>query len=359
MIPISIPHLYKEDKSLAKKAINDGFIANGPEIALFEKEMAFYCNRKYAVTCSNGTVALYLAIKSLNLPTGSEVILPTLTIISCLTAITENGLTPVFCDSDRTTWNVSFESVKSKITSNTSAILLVDMYGLVLNVNEVNKLKSEYAHIKIIEDASEAHGAEFNGTRVGSIGDISTFSFYANKIITTGEGGMVLTDDVDVYEKLCLLRNLNFTDRKRYIHSDIGFNFRLNNISCCIGLGQLKNIDKTVKQRRRIANRYSSHLSKVESIQLPYSGSENDNVFWYYTIVIKKGVDKVIQSLTNHNIDYRHTFYPLHKQPFINNDEVFENAEYIANNGIILPTYTNLTNKQIDFICKVIKESLT
>jgi len=357
MIPTSIPHLYKEDKVWAKNAINEGFIANGPEIVLFEKEMAFYCNRKYAVTCSNGTVALYLAIKALNLPKGSEVILPTLTIVSCLTAITENGLIPVFCDSDKITWNVSFESVRTKITNNTSAILLVDMYGLVLNVNEVSKLKRDYPHIKIIEDASEAHGAEFNGTRAGSIGDISTFSFYANKIITTGEGGMVLTDDVDVYDKLCLLRNLNFTDRKRYIHSDVGFNFRLNNISCCIGLGQLKNINKTIKQRRRIAKRYSHHLSKLEPIQLPYSGLENDNVFWYYTIIIKENIEKVLVDLTESGIDYRHTFYPLHKQPFINSGEVLENAEYIAKNGIILPTYTKLTNKQIDFICGVIKKS--
>ena len=358
MIPISIPHLYKEDKSWAKNAINEGFIANGPNIALFEKEMAFYCNRRYAITCSNGTVALYLAIKALNLPIGSEVILPTLTIVSCLTAITENGLTPVFCDSDIITWNVSFESLKTKITSKTSAIILVDMYGLILNVNEVNKLKREYPHIKIIEDASEAHGSEFNGTRAGSIGNISTFSFYANKIITTGEGGMVLTDDEGVYDKLCLLRNLNFIDRKRYIHSEVGFNFRLNNISCCIGLGQLKNIDKTIKQRRRIAKRYSHHLNKLEAIQLPYSESENDNVFWYYTVIIKENIDKILTRFIESNIDYRHTFYPLHKQPFINSDEILSNAEYISKNGIILPTYTKLTNKQIDFICGVIKEVL-
>ena len=355
MIPISIPHLYKEDKDLAIEAIETGFIAQGKNIKLFEEKFAEYCGRKYGVSCSNGTVALYLAIKSLNLPKGSEVILPSLTILSCLTAVLENGLKPVFCDSHLHNFNAFFPSIIDKITNKTSAIMLVDMYGLMVDPEKVKKLKEDFKHIKIIEDASEAHGASFNGEMAGSLGDISTFSFYANKIITTGEGGMVLTDDKDTYERLCSLRNLNFVDRKKYIHSDIGFNFRLSNLNCSLGLGQLKNIDKTIENRKRVGERYRIGLVKNAKIRLP---QKENNVYWYYAIVVKEGLEKVIRALEENKIDYRRMFHPLHKQPFIKNNETLIIAEHLAERGLILPTYTTLEDYQIDFICDVINTSL-
>lgn len=356
MIPISIPHLYKDDKQLAIKAIKENFIANGPQIEEFEQQFSSYCGRKYGVTCSNGTVALYLAIKALNLPKGSEVILPTMTIVSCLTAILENDLVPVFCDSNSITWDADLSSITSKITSKTSAIMIVDMYGLTFNYEKIKELKQNYPHIKIIEDASEAHGSISYGKKAGSLGDISTFSFYANKIITTGEGGMVLTDDYDTYQTLLSLRNLNFTNRKQYIHSEAGWNFRLTNLQCCIGLGQLKNIDKTIKSRKRIAKQYNKHFKNHPSIQIPFINKNQDNVYWYYAIIINNNYDKVLKALENNKIDYRHLFYPLHKQPFINSEELYPNAEYLFNHGVILPTYSQLTNEQIDFISKTILE---
>ena len=354
MIPISIPHLYKEDKRIAIKAIKDGFIAQGGNIRLFEEKMADYCGREYAVSCSNGTTALYLAINSLNLPKGSEVILPSLTILSCLTAVTENDLTPVFCDSDLKTWNLSFSSVREKITPQTSAIMLVDMYGLMVDVEEVEKLRQDFPNIKIIEDASEAHGATSKKKKAGSLGDVSTFSFYANKIITTGEGGMVLTDDRKIYNKLSLLRNLNFVDHKKYIHADIGSNFRLSNLQCSLGLGQLKNIEKTIKSRQRIGSQYRKKLENNSNIQLPLV---ENNVYWYFAILVKKDPVYVIKKLIKNNIDYRHIFHPLHKQPFMKRPESLPNAEFISKAGIILPTYTRLKNKQINFICNVINET--
>jgi perosamine synthetase len=358
MIPISIPHLYKEDKQYAIKAIKDGYIGQGDNIKLFEEKFSNYCGRTYGVTCSNGTVALYLAIKALNLPKGSEVIIPSMTIVSCLTAVLENDLIPVFCDVHPDTWNIDFKSALYKINSNTSAVIVIDTYGLTVSVDDILSIKLQYPDIKIIEDASEAHGASYWDYKAGSIGDISTFSFYSNKIITTGEGGMILTDDIKIYERLISHRNLNFIERNKYIHSEAGWNFRLNNISCSIGLGQLRNINQTINQRIRIANRYNRNLSKCSSIQLPFESFFHVNVYWYYSIVIKKNYNKVLEALKDNNIDYRHFFHPLHKQPFINSEESLPVSEYLFDNGLILPTFTKLKNSEIDFISKVIIKAI-
>jgi len=358
MIPIFKPYLYQESKDLAKQAIDNGDIAQGPNIELFEREFSSYCDRKYGVTCSNGTIALYLAIKALNLPENSEVILPSMTIISCLTAIIENNLKPVFCDIDPITYNIDFSSLKSKITPNTSAVIVVNTYGLVVDTDKLIEFKQEYPYIKIIEDASESHGATHKKIKAGSIGDISIFSFYTNKIVTTGEGGIILTDDNEIYNSLLQLRNLNFIDRKKYIHSDAGFNFRLTNIQCAIGLGQLKNINKTIQQRKRVAFEYNKYFSNNPNIQIPFEDENYSNVYWYYGIIIKNNYDKVLAALNNHQIDYRHFFYPLHKQPFINSEEVFENSEYSFASGVLLPIFNELSDQEIKLISKTILNQL-
>jgi len=358
MIPIFKPYLYQEAKDLAIQAIENGDVAQGPNIELFEQEFSTYCNRQYGVTCSNGTIALYLALKALNLPKNSEVILPSMTILSCLTAITENNLIPVFCDINPTTYNIDFTSVESKITPKTSAIIIVNTYGLVVNTDELNFFKIKYPNIKVVEDASESHGATHKNIKAGSLGDISTFSFYTNKIVTTGEGGMVLTDDIEVYNRLLMLRNLNFTNRKKYIHSDIGFNFRLTNVQCAVGLGQLKNINKTIDQRKRIAYEYNKYFNNNPSIQIPYEDKDYSNVYWYYSILIKNNYDKVLNALEKNNIDYRHFFYPLHKQPFINSKEIIKNSEYSFDAGILLPIFNELSNQKVEFISQIILNEL-
>ncbi len=355
---MSVPYLYKEDKKLAIKAIKENYLAYGPQIEEFENTFASYCGRKYGVTCNSGTSALYLAVKALKLPKNSEVILPSMSIASLLNSVHKNDLTAIFCDIDTKTWNATYKSIKDKITPNTSAIIVVDTYGLVINTDDISKIKQEYPHIKIIEDAAEAHGGHHNGIKAGSIGDISTFSFYANKIITTGEGGIVLTDDEAIYKQLLADRNINFIDRKKYIHSELGFNFRMTNLQCCIGLGQLQNIEKTIKNRKRIAKRYNKNLKSNKNIQLPYNGKGYDNVYWYYSVLIKSNYDKVTKALQDNDIEYRHFFYPLHKQPFINSSETLPNSEYAAKHGLILPTFNKLTNKQIDFISKIILEQI-
>lgn len=358
MIPISIPKLGRKEKKLAIRAIKNGNIAQGEYIEMFEKKFSRFCNREYGVTCSNGTTALYLAIKALDLPKGSEVILPSMTILSCLTAVTENNLTPVFCDIDPTTLNVDFESLRKKITGNTSAIIVVNTYGLAINSDLISKLKLDHPNIKIIEDASESHGGKYKDKIAGSIGDISTFSFYANKIVTTGEGGMVLTDDENVYNKLLRLRNLNFIDRKKYIHSEIGFNFRMTNIQCALGIGQLDGIEKTIRNRRRIAKKYGEYFKNNSYITIPFEDDSYYNVYWYYTIRVHKNYEKVIKKLEENEIDYRHFFYPLHKQPFMNSNEELKNSEDAFSTGIILPTFSDLTSKQIRFISETILNAI-
>ena len=277
-----------------------------------------------------------------------------MTIVSCLTAIVENGLKPIFCDIDKETWNIDYFSVESKITNNTSAVIVVNTYGLVVDTDKTSEFKQKYPHIQIIEDASESHGASHKGIMAGSIGDISTFSFYANKIVTTGEGGMVLTDNEDQYKELLQLRNLHFTERKKYIHSAAGFNFRLTNLQCALGLGQLHNIDKTIAHRKRVAYKYNSFFKKNNNIQIPFENSEYSNVYWYYGIVVKKNYDKVLKALEDNNIEYRHFFYPLHKQPFINSKEVIKNSEFSFENGILLPIFNKLKTSQIKLISEVI-----
>jgi perosamine synthetase len=354
MIPIFEPYLYKESKKLVNQSLKENNIANGPYIQLFENKFSKSCNRKYGVTCCNGTIALYLAIKALNLPKNSEVILPSMTIISCLTAIIENHLTPIFCDVNPITYNIDFNSLRSKITDKTSAIIIVNTYGLMIDTDELIQFKKDFPDIKIIEDASESHGATHKNIKAGSLGDISVFSFYANKIVTTGEGGIVLTDNNEIYNNLLQLRNLNFIDRKKYIHSDVGFNFRLTNIQCAIGLGQLENIETTIKHRKRVAYSYNKEFKSNPNIQIPFEDNNYNNVYWYYGILIKKNYNKVLKALEENNIEYRHFFHPLHKQPFINSKEIIKNSENTFESGVLLPTFNRLTNTQIKYISNII-----
>ena len=358
MIPMFKPYLYEESKSMAIEAIETGYIAHGPNIEKFEKEFAEYCTRSYGTTCSNGTVALYIAIKALELPKGSEVIIPSMTIMSCLTAILENDLVPVYCDIDPISFNADFDSLESKVTTNTSAILLINTYGLVVDTDKLKLFRSKYPNIKVIEDASEAHGAYHKNNIAGSLGDVSTFSFFTNKIVTTGEGGIVLTNDPEIDARLKLLRNLCFTDRAKYIHSDAGFNFRMTNIQCAIGRGQLMNIDETIKHRKRVAYSYNTLLGSNKHIQLPFENEDYKNVYWYYSILVNKNYNEVLSALKNNGIEYRHFFYPLHKQPFINSTETIKNSENCFEKGILLPIFNELSAHEIAFISKTILEEL-
>lgn len=358
MIPIFKPSISDKSKLYVSQAMEANDIAQGPFIDRFETTFSSFCNRKYGVTCSNGTIALYMAIKALNLPKGSEVILPSMTIVSCLTAIIENNLKPVFCDIDKFTYNIDFKSAQSKVTNNTSALIIVNTYGLMVDVLELKKFKVQNPSVKIIEDASESHGATYKDIPAGSLGDISTFSFYTNKVVSMGEGGIILTDNESIKNNLFNIKNLGFTDRKQYIHSHAGFNFRLSNLHCAIGLGELENIKNTIDHRKRVAHRYNNNFINMSEIQLPSEPINYSNVYWYYAIKIKHNQKKVLKILTENQIDYRHFFYPLHKQPFIKSKETLINSEDCFDLGVLLPTYNDLSENEIDKISNIIKTAI-
>tara|TARA_Y100000592_G_scaffold14898_1_gene21614 strand:+ start:2754 stop:3836 length:1083 start_codon:yes stop_codon:yes gene_type:complete len=356
--PINIPHLYEEDKKYATEAIKTGWISSaGPMVKKFEDEFSKFCDRKYAVSVSNGSCALLVAVASLKLPKGSEVILPSTTIISCYNSIVQNDLVPVFCDVDLDTWTICPDSIEEKINDKTSAIMVVDLYGNMINVDRIKSIAKDN-NLKVIEDAAEAHGAKYKDIVAGSFGDVSIFSFYSNKIITTGEGGMVVTDDLDIYQNAVNMKNLYFENREKYIHSDIGYNFRMTNVQAGLGLGQLENVNKTIEHRRRIAKRYNERLRNNKYIQLPIEKENFFNVYWYFSILIKENKKLVIDNLTKNKIGYRHFFKPLHTQSFINAMDMIPNSEYLHSVGINLPTYNDLTNDDIDFICDKILEVL-
>ena len=362
--PINIPNLYKEDRTYAKQAIDTGWISSaGPMVKQFEDEFSDWVNRRYGCTMSNGSSALVAAVHSLNLPKGSEIILPSTTIVSCYNAIVQNGMKPVFADVELDTWNISADSIISKVTSNTKAVMVVDLYGNMVDTERIKNV-AEMFKLKIIEDAAEAHGAYDSKYVAGQFGDVSTFSFYSNKIITTGEGGILVTDDEEIFERASNFKNLCFEDRKSYTHSGVGYNFRMTNVQAGLGLGQLENVEKTIKERRRVAERYNSNLMQFNNITLPTEKIDTRNVYWYYSILIEDDKDnfqlrdKVATRLEENGIDYRFFFKPLHLQPFINEKEKFKNSEYIYETGINLPTYSTLRNDDIDWICSKIKEVL-
>ena len=289
--------------------------------------------------------------------------MPTFTIISCAMAITKLGAVPVLVDSDINDWNMNVEEIESKITNKTKAIMIVHMYGLPVQVDKVLELAKKY-NLKVIEDAAEMHGQTYNGKPCGSFGDISTFSFYPNKHITTGEGGMVLTDDEELAERCRSLRNLCFRKDIRYIHSEISDNYRFTNLQAAVGLAQLERLDEFVQMKRDMGKYYTEKLQSVKGLQLPVEKtSYADNIYWVYGLVLKEDVKidnrEMQKLLANEGIGTRTFFWCMHEQPVYQNMELFtneqyKNAEYLARKGFYIPSGLALTKDQMDRVVETI-----
>lgn len=361
-IPVNTPLLDGNEKKYLSECIDTGWISSeGPFVARFEQEMAKYCERKYGVAVCNGTAALEAAMIALNLPKGSEVILPSFTIISCAQAITKAGLIPIVVDCRLDTWNMDVTKIEEKITPNTSAIMVVHIYGLPTDMEPVLELKNRY-HLKLIEDAAEAHGQEYNGKKCGSFGDVSIFSFYPNKHITCGEGGMILTDDAEIAERCRLARNLFFQPERRYVHEEIGSNFRMTNMQAAIGCAQLETIERHLERKRHIGERYLERLNGLEGISLPVKSVKYaNNLFWVFGIVIKRDIEltnaEICEELKKRGIGTRMFFYPIHKQPVylsqgMFNDERCINSEFLSEKGFYVPSGLGITDDEIDFVSK-------
>jgi perosamine synthetase len=369
-IPVNVPKIFKQEKIYVKKCLDTAWISSeGNFVKEFEKNFSKYNKRIYAVAVSSGTAALEISLKSLNLKKGAEVIIPTFTIISTALCVIKLGLKPILVDSNIQNWNMDTEEIIKKINKKTKAIIITHIYGFPVNMKNILKI-AKSKKIKILEDAAEMIGQTYNGRRCGSFGDISTFSFYANKHVTTGEGGMVLTNDKKIFLKCKSLRNLCFGEGKdRFNHSDIGWNYRMTNLQAAVGCGQLKNISWIIKRKREIGKRYISILKKCNKIFIqPEAFKFAKNIFWVFGIILKKNNkisrDLLVTKLLKRNIQTRNFFVPMHKQRIFKKMKLFsknnklKNSEYLSSNGFYLPSGLGISNKEIDFVAKSLIEVL-
>ena len=363
-IPVNRPKIFYQDKINVKKCLNTGWISSeGSFVKLFERDFSRYINRKYAVAVSSGTAALDIALKSFNFKKNDEVIIPAFSIISTALCVIKLGLKPVLVDCDLYSWNIKIDSLIKKITKKTKAIIITHLYGFPVDMNKILKL-SKKKNIKIIEDSAELIGQKYYNKKCGSFGDISTFSFYANKHITTGEGGMILTDNYKLYNKSKSLRNLCFgNDKNRFNHDDIGWNYRLTNLQAAIGCGQLKNITWIIKRKREIGKLYHSLLINNDKIYIQDLDNKfSKNIFWVFGVIIKKETkikrDVVVKKLKKLNIQTRNFFHPMHEQKIFKKMNIFPknrkypNAEFISKNGFYLPSGLGIKDSEIRFVAK-------
>ena len=364
-IPVNEPLLNGNEKKYLCECIDTGWISSeGPFVKEFEQKMSAGVNRRYGIAVSNGTAALEVAIQALGVKGGDEVIMPAFTIISCAMAVTKVGAVPVLVDSDLQTWNMNTEEIEAKITPRTKAIMIVHLYGLPVEVDRVLALAEKY-NLKVIEDAAEMHGQTYNGRPCGSFGDISTFSFYPNKHITTGEGGMVMTDDEELAERCRMIRNLCFRKDVRYVHDEISDNYRFTNLQAAVGLAQLERLDEFVGKKRRMGSYYTEKLCEIDGLILPLEKTDYaDNIYWVYGIVLDKNINvdnKVMQKLlAEEGISSRTFFWCMHEQPVYQKqglfaNETYPNAEYLARKGFYIPSGLALTEEQMEQVVKGVK----
>lgn len=363
-IPVNEPQLTGHERTYLNQCIDTGWISSeGSFVTQFEEQFAARVGRRYGIAVCNGSVALDAAVTALDLRAGDEVILPTFTIISCAAAIVRAGATPVVVDSLRDTWNMDIAQIEAKITPQTRAIMVVHIYGLPVDMDPLLEVAERHG-LKIIEDAAEMHGQTYNGRPCGSFGDLSTFSFYPNKHITTGEGGMIVTDDEHLAERCRSLRNLCFQPGKRFVHEELGWNFRMSNIQAALGVAQLERLDDTLARKRAIGARYTELLADIPGIQLPLAHtSYADNVYWVYGIVLDDTIpfdaEEAMQRLRQHAIGSRPFFWPMHEQPVFHNMGLFENetypvAESMARRGFYIPCSMGLTDEQLERVADVL-----
>jgi len=322
MIPVNIPLLDGNEAKYLSECIQSGWISSeGPYVGRFEEMMATYVDRKFGIACSSGSAALDLAVAAAGIESGDEVIMPSLTIISPAASVVRAGGVPVLVDSDPETWNMDTGQIAAKITPRTKAIIAVHLYGLPVDMQPLLDIAHRH-NLIVIEDAAEMHGQTYRGRPCGSFGVLSTFSFYANKHVTCGEGGMVLTDDEQLAEKCRSLRNLCFQPAKRFVHEELGWNYRMSNLQAAVGLAQLENLDRHIDRKRQIGGWYDESFRHLPGIQLPLQRVEYaTNVYWVFGIVVNNRCTTaaigLMSRLREHGVGTRPFFWPLHRQPVL------------------------------------------
>lgn len=368
-IPVNQVLLDGNEKKYLNQCIDTGWISSeGPFVRQFEEEFAARVGRKYGVAVSNGSVALDTAVVALGLGQGDEVIMPTFTIISCAAAVVRAGATPVLVDCDPLTWNMNVDEVKKRITSRTKTIMVVHIFGLPADVDPVLNLAARHG-IRIIEDAAEMHGQTYRGRPCGSFGDISTFSFYSNKHVTTGEGGMIVTDDAELAEECRSLRNLCFQAKRRFVHEQLGWNFRMTNVQAALGVAQLERLNEFVTRKRQMGKQYTELLSHVTGLQLPLSRTDYaENIYWVFGLLLKEEVpfdaEEAMRRLREFGIDTRPFFWPMHEQPVFRKmglfaEESYPIAERLGRRGFYVPSGLGLRSDQISRVAESVRNVLS
>jgi perosamine synthetase len=358
---VAAPALGEKELEYVMECVLTNWISSaGKFVTQFEEEFAAFCGTRYAVATSSGTTALHLALIALDIGPGDEVIVPSMTFIATANAVTYTGATPVFVDSELESWNMDPEHVAAAITPRTRAIIPVHVYGHPANMGPLLALAEQHS-LTIIEDAAEAHGACYQGRTVGSMGEMGMFSFYGNKLITTGEGGMITTNRADLAEKLKILRDHGMSKERRYWHPMLGYNYRLTNLQAAIGVAQLEKIAAILEDRQRIARAYTERLHSIPGLQLPPQAAWATNVYWLYSILIDEHTfghsrDEVMRLLREENIDTRPLFPPVHIQPIYNTGQRLPVAERLGDTGLSLPTASGMQYDDIDRVAKKLAE---
>lgn len=362
-VPVAAPKLSGKEAEYVLDCVRSSWISSqGKYVTRFEEGFSRYCGARYGVSTSSGTTALHLALATLDLKPGDEVIIPSFTMIATANSVTYTGATPVLVDSEPNYWNIDVAKIKEKITERTKVIMPVHTYGHPCDMDAIIDLAHDHG-LYVVEDAAEAHGAEYKGRRVGGLVDMGCFSFYANKIITTGEGGMIVTNNEELAKKAANLRAHAFSEDMHFWHRYVGFNYRLSSLQAAVGVAQLEKIDEYVDSRRRNAAYYNKLLSEIEGITLPPEAEWAKNVYWMYSILIDQGFgmsrDEFMARLEKLGVETRTFFYPIHIQPIYSGryrEESFPVADELSKKGVNLPSGNNLSKGEIEYVVSCIKE---
>ena len=356
-IPVFQPYLdFKDSFKIAKTIYQKNISGTSPVVANFEQQLSKMFNRKYAVSVSNGSVALDLALNVFDFNEEDEVIVPSFTIVSVLSSVLRAGAKPVFCDVDPYSWNMTAKNIEEKISKKTKAVVMVHTYGLPSEAQKIEDLclKND---LFLIEDSAEAHGQVSDNRKCGTFGNVSVLSFYANKHLTTGEGGCLLTDDINLSDKFKQMRNLDFNNSKRFKHDNQFWNYRLSSLQASLGISQIKKVNKIIQHKIKLGNQYHNLLESFEhKLQLPLKEFNNNiNHYWVFGLVSKNQVPNkiIIENMKNEGIELRPFFYPLHKQPFLNNEYIslkLKNSEFLGDFGFYIPMGSHINLKKQKYI---------
>ena len=360
MIPVFAPWLSENVRRYVLDCVDTGWISSlGEYVPRFERDFARFCEAQHAVATSNGTTALHLALATLGIGAGDEVLVPDLTFVATANVVRYTGATPVLVDTHPVTWTLDPADAARKVTARTRAIIPVHLYGHPADLDPLLELARAH-RLRLVEDAAEAHGARYQGRRVGALGDIGAFSFYGNKIITTGEGGMVVTDDPGLAERARFLRDHAMDPRRRYYHPEVGFNYRMTNIQAAIGCAQLEQAEAILQRRKAIASAYEAGLADLRGLATPPAEAWAENVYWMYSVLVEPAFgrdrDAVREGLRARGVDSRPFFVPLHELPPYRTDAPFPVTTRLARTGINLPSGTGLTAEEIAVVCRALRE---